>query len=69
MDVNFINLAEQYRNELLNSVIPFWERHSPDSEYGGFFTCLTREGKVYDTDNLFGSRVVRCGCFQNCIIR
>ena len=31
-------------------MIPFWQKHSVDSEYGGYFTCLDREGKVYDTD-------------------
>lgn len=39
-----------YKNELLNNVIPFWENNSPDKEYGGFFTCLNRQGEVYDTD-------------------
>ena len=40
----------QYRDELLNNVIPFWMKHSKDSEQGGYFTCLTREGQVFDTD-------------------
>jgi len=30
--------------------MPFWERHSPDREHGGYFTCLDRDGRVYDTD-------------------
>nr|WP_202925106.1 AGE family epimerase/isomerase [Myxacorys almedinensis] len=30
--------------------MPFWERHSIDWEQGGYFTCLDRNGKVYDTD-------------------
>jgi len=46
----FKTLAEQYKNALLNDVIPFWERHSIDWQQGGYFTCLDREGKVYDTD-------------------
>ena len=50
MKANFTQLAELYKNELLNNVIPFWEKHSGDKEYGGYFTCLDREGKVYDTD-------------------
>ena len=50
MTMNFKQLAELYKNELLGNVIPFWEKHSGDKEYGGFFTCLDREGKVYDTD-------------------
>ena len=39
-----------YRKELMDNIIPFWERNSPDTEYGGYFTCLDREGKVFDTD-------------------
>ncbi|AFL85747.1 N-acyl-D-glucosamine 2-epimerase [Belliella baltica DSM 15883] len=39
-----------YRDALLNDVVPFWEKHSLDREYGGYFTCLDREGKVFDTD-------------------
>ncbi|HTB14716.1 MAG TPA: AGE family epimerase/isomerase [Bryobacteraceae bacterium] len=41
--------ARRYRSELLDRVIPFWLRHSLDRQYGGYFTCLTREGKIYDT--------------------
>lgn len=43
-------LLNQYRHELLENVIPFWEKHSPDKEHGGYFTCLDRQGQVYDTD-------------------
>jgi N-acylglucosamine 2-epimerase len=43
-------LHEQYRSALLDDVIPFWERHSPDRECGGYFTCLDRDGNVFDTD-------------------
>lgn len=39
-----------YKKALLEDVVPFWEKHSPDREFGGFFTCLDREGRVYDTD-------------------
>lgn len=42
--------AEQYRNELLKNVLPFWLRHSKDETHGGYFTCLTRVGQVFDPD-------------------
>ena len=42
--------AEQYRDELLQSVIPFWMNHSKDTVSGGYFTCLNRRGEVFDTD-------------------
>lgn len=41
--------AEKYENELVNSVIPFWEKNCPDREFGGYFTSLDRNGEVYDT--------------------
>jgi N-acylglucosamine 2-epimerase len=47
---NFTAYAQQYRRALLEDVIPFWERHSPDAEHGGYFTCLNRDGSVFDTD-------------------
>lgn len=43
-------LAALYRSALLDDVLPFWERHSVDHDHGGFFTCLERDGTVYDTD-------------------
>jgi len=50
MSDDFQQLAALYKNTLLNNVIPFWEQHSVDWEQGGYFTCLDRQGKVYDTD-------------------
>jgi N-acylglucosamine 2-epimerase len=49
-ELNFHELAERNRRALLDDVIPFWERHSPDPEHGGYFSCLDRRGEVYDTD-------------------
>ncbi|GAB1474805.1 AGE family epimerase/isomerase [Bacteroidota bacterium] len=48
--MDFKLLAGQYRDELLNNILPFWLENSQDREFGGYFTCLDREGKVYDTD-------------------
>ncbi|GAB3417431.1 n-acyl-d-glucosamine 2-epimerase [Niabella aquatica] len=42
--------GEKYKKELLQNVMPFWEKNSLDKSNGGFFTCLDREGKVFDTD-------------------
>lgn len=42
--------AEQYHSALLRDVIPFWEKFSLDRECGGYYSCLDRQGKVYDTD-------------------
>lgn len=48
--MDFNKLAEQYKTELLDNVLPFWLKHSQDKEYGGYFTCLDRDGEVFDTD-------------------
>lgn len=48
--IDFKSAASLYRSELLDSVLPFWLEKSQDHEYGGYFTCLNRDGSVYDTD-------------------
>jgi N-acylglucosamine 2-epimerase len=44
--------AQEYltniKKELRDYVIPFWMKHSLDTEHGGYFNNLTREGKVFD---------------------
>ena len=47
---DFGKLAHKYKSALLEDVIPFWEKNSVDSQFGGYFTCLTRAGSVFDTD-------------------
>ena len=34
--MDFKVLAEQYRSELFDSVLPFWLKNSQDKEYGGY---------------------------------
>ena len=43
-------LAQLYKTELLDRVVPFWLNKSQDTDFGGYFTCLDRDGSVYDTD-------------------
>ncbi|WP_430972804.1 AGE family epimerase/isomerase [Sunxiuqinia rutila] len=50
MSLDFKQLALQYQKELLEKVVPFWEKNSKDEEFGGYFTCLDRTGTVFDTD-------------------
>ncbi len=42
------DLAAIYRRELYESILPFWLRHSLDRAHGGYFTCLDRDGSVFD---------------------
>ena len=48
--MNIDALIKQYHDELYDRVIPFWLDKSQDKEFGGFFTCLNRDGEVFDTD-------------------
>ncbi len=44
------SLADVYRTTLLDDVIPFWLQHGIDRAFGGYLTCLDRDGTVIDTD-------------------
>jgi len=66
--LDFAKLVEQYRGALLKDVIPFWERHSIDREFGGYLTSLDRDGSVYDTDKfmwLQGRQAWMFACLYN----
>lgn len=51
MDKNkILEYTQLYKATLLENVIPFWTQNSPDWVNGGYYTCLDRTGKVFDTD-------------------
>ena len=39
-----------YRDGLLNDTLPFWFPRSVDTQHGGFFSALDRDGSIVDTD-------------------
>ena len=45
-----IQLHEFYQNYLFDNCLPFWLKNSVDHEYGGFLTCVDRDGELYNTD-------------------
>jgi N-acylglucosamine 2-epimerase len=57
-------LAGMYRDELIGSILPFWLKNSPDHRFGGYYTCLTREGKVFDTDKFIWLQGREVWCFS-----
>ncbi|GGG81199.1 N-acylglucosamine 2-epimerase [Parapedobacter pyrenivorans] len=57
-------LAELYKSQLLDDVIPFWLKNSADDEYGGYFTCLDQRGRVYDTDKFVWLQARQVWCFS-----
>lgn len=48
--IDFKQAALRYREELLEKVLPFWLDKSQDTQFGGYFSCLGRDGSIYDTD-------------------
>ena len=56
--------SQLYKNELVNNILPFWLKNSKDATNGGYFTCLDREGKVYDTDKFMWLQGRQVWCFS-----
>ena len=42
-NIELKRLAERYKGELMDNVLPFWLEKSQDKEYGGYFSCLNRD--------------------------
>lgn len=55
MELNNVNKsyfqkwADQYKDELLNDIMPFWMKYGWDKKNGGVYTCLNRDGSLMDT--------------------
>lgn len=41
--------ADSYRSDLTENILPFWFKHGLDTVNGGIYTCLDRDGSLYDT--------------------
>lgn len=39
-----------YGKYLTENILPFWLNNAIDDEFGGIFTCLDEQGKIYGTD-------------------
>lgn len=62
--MNYRQYAEKYQDNLLKDIIPFWLKNSGDTEFGGFFTCIDREGNVFDTDKFAWLQFRQVWCFS-----
>lgn len=49
-DQNPTRYLPDYRDGLLDDVLPFWIEHAVDRAHGGFIVALNRDGSVLDTD-------------------
>lgn len=47
---NMKKIYEKFKNELLNSCVPFWLNYAVDEKNGGILNCVDRYGKVYSED-------------------
>ena len=60
---------KKYYNEiydiLMNEFVSFWETHSTDPLYGGYFAALTATETCFTMTNPCGSRAEVSGCFQS----
>jgi N-acylglucosamine 2-epimerase len=50
--LDFSALAQQYRAALLDDVIPFWLKHSLDTQCGGYLHCLDRDGRPFSDEKM-----------------
>jgi N-acylglucosamine 2-epimerase len=46
--MNTDSIKSVFAHELYDNVLPFWMKYSVDTVNGGYYNCLSRDGKVYD---------------------
>jgi N-acylglucosamine 2-epimerase len=59
------SISQEFKNELLTNIVPFWERFSIDQEAGGYFSCLDRGGNVFDTDKFLWMQGRELWCWSH----
>ena len=57
--------AALYRDELLQQVLPFWLQKSPDKVNGGYYTCIDKNGNVFDRDKFMWLQGRQVWCFSH----
>ncbi len=50
------SLHHQYRELLLDGIVPFWERHGLDTEHGGVLSCMQEDGTPISGDKYIWSQ-------------
>lgn len=57
--------AECYREDLVQNIMPFWMKYGLDTENGGVYTCVDRNGDLMDTTKSvwFQGRFAYTCCF------
>ena len=57
MFMDFAQLYQLYRAELLDRTIPFWLKYGIDWQHGGICTCISDEGQVLSGDKYVWSQL------------
>lgn len=70
--MNPSQLRRQYRELLLDGIVPFWAKHGVDEEHGGVLSCMTESGERVGGDKYIWSQarwVWVCSALYNRIER
>lgn len=54
--INTASLGRQYRELLLEGIVPFWARHGVDAEHGGVLSCMQEDGTRLSTEKYIWSQ-------------
>ncbi|MEN6297215.1 MAG: AGE family epimerase/isomerase, partial [Rectinema sp.] len=59
------SISREFEEELLTNIVPFWEKFSIDRESGGYFSCLDRNGTIFDTDKFMWMQGRELWCWSH----
>ncbi|MEN6491627.1 MAG: AGE family epimerase/isomerase [Rectinema sp.] len=59
------SISREFEEELLTNIIPFWVKFSIDGEAGGYFSCLDRNGTIFDTDKFLWMQGRELWCWSH----
>ncbi len=65
-------LRRQYRELLLDGIVPFWMTHGVDAAHGGVLSCMQEDGTIISTDKFIWSQarfVWTCSALYNRVER
>ena len=49
LNTYFSYWAELYKEDMMNTIMPFWMKYGLDTQNGGIYTCVGRDGQLLDT--------------------
>ena len=46
LNTYFSYWAELYKEDMMNNIMPFWMKYGLDTQNGGIYTCVGRDGQL-----------------------